>query len=78
MIQLSTEAYRRIYMVNMRIKEAYIRNQINCYIILLCNVKTDKRMNCNRMKEDCNSLYIFSSFISSCLLFTVYNYVERK
>ena len=28
-----------------------------------------KRMNCNRMKEDCNLFHIFSSFISSCLLF---------
>ena len=36
---------------------------------MLCNVKMDKRANCNRMKEDCNFLIYFpaSSHLVYCL-----------
>ena len=47
----------------------YLRSFIKGCHILLCNIKTDKCVNCNRTKEDCKLLYIFSSFISSYLLF---------
>ena len=42
--------------------------------VVLCNVKriNEQIIKCNRIKEDCNLLYIFSSFVLSCFCFCLH------
>ena len=46
-------------------------SRYNYGILLLCNVKRmiKRIVMCNRTKDDCNLLYIFSSFVLSCFCF---------
>ena len=47
---------------------------------LLCNIRkmTEWIIVCNREKDNCNLLYIFSSFILSCFFIFVYTFVENN
>ena len=53
------------------LKKYSVLRENHYYIISNRMRNIHNQKNCNRTKEDCNLFHIFSSFISSCLLFVI-------